>query len=195
MAKRTRKKVPPRHSLVLDVRLHKIDPPIWRRVSIPEHYTLHQLHRVFQLLFGWLDYHLYEFHVGNRSFEAPDEEAQYEDSTTTELCSLDLRTGSNFTYIYDLGDHWIHEITVEEVVPVIGEGEDLIPELLDGERVPHEDAGGVSGILELRKALRRKSHPEHRALRGWAGPHYDPARFDPWFANQNLALAAAWGAL
>jgi Plasmid pRiA4b ORF-3-like protein len=194
MSKRTRKRPPPRSRLIFDVRLRDIDPPIWRRVSIPEHYTLHQVHRVLQLLFGWLDYHLYQFEIGDRRFEAPDEEAEYEDSTAIELRQLELRPGSTFQYVYDLGDYWVHDVAVEEVLPVMDD-EDQLPALLSGERVPHEDAGGVGGMLELRKVLRKQTHPDHGALRGWAGNHYDPERFDPWLANQNLVLIAAWETL
>ena len=45
--------------VVLHIALEYIEPPIWRRVRVPENYTLHQLHRVLQFVFSWLDYHLY----------------------------------------------------------------------------------------------------------------------------------------
>jgi hypothetical protein len=55
----------------LCITLADIEPPIWRRVRVPDAYTLDQLHRVIQLLFGWLDYHLYSFEVGERRLEPP----------------------------------------------------------------------------------------------------------------------------
>lgn len=186
----------PRAHLVFRVALQEIDPPIWRRVSVPDHYTLHQLHRILQLLFGWLDYHLYEFRIAERRFEAPDEEAEHEDSTALDLRSLKLEVGARFEYIYDFGDDWVHEFILEEVFPVDGEDMDVFPRLLGGERAgPHEDSGGPGRYQEMVEALRNRRHPEHREFRAWLEPTYDPERFDPWLANQNLILAAAWGAI
>ena len=51
----------PARDLVLHVALRDTAPPVWRRLRVPDRLTLHQLHRVLQLAFGWLDYHLYEF--------------------------------------------------------------------------------------------------------------------------------------
>jgi hypothetical protein len=148
------------------------------------------------MLFGWLDYHLYEFRVGQRRFEAPGEEAEQEDSTGTELRSLRLKAGDCFEYIYDFGDHWIHDIKVEKRSPVSEIEWGLLPALLDGERAgPHEDSGGPYSNAEVRRAFLDPKHPEHSARRDWAGKHYDPRQFDPWLANQNLILVAAWGAI
>jgi hypothetical protein len=151
---------------------------------------------VLQFLFGWLDYHLYEFRIGTRRFEAPDEEAEHEDSTALDLGYFNVTVGSRLEYVYDFGDHWVHELVVEEVVRVSGEDMSIFPRLLGGERAgPHEDSGGPGGYDELVEALRNPKDPEHRELRAWAGPNYDPDRFDPWIANQNLILAAASGAI
>lgn len=57
--------------LELCISLADIEPPIRRRVRVPDAHTLHQLHRVIQLLLGWMDDHLYEFRIGERRFEAP----------------------------------------------------------------------------------------------------------------------------
>jgi hypothetical protein len=79
MTRRTR--LPRR--LVLRVTLGDIDPPIWRRLLIPDRLTLHQLHRVLQLVFGWQDYHLYAFEVGDRRFEAPGPRAARTEETVS----------------------------------------------------------------------------------------------------------------
>jgi hypothetical protein len=148
------------------------------------------------MLFGWLDYHLYEFRISGRRFEAPDDEAEQEDATTTDLRSLNLKAGDRFEYIYDFGDNWIHDVEVESLLPVSQAEWEHLPALLDGEYAgPHEDSGGPYNAEVVRQALLDPKHPEHTARREWAGRHYDPRRFDPWLANQNLALAAAWGAI
>ncbi|HEV7588708.1 MAG TPA: plasmid pRiA4b ORF-3 family protein, partial [Longimicrobium sp.] len=126
-----------------------------------------------------------------------DPEAEDEDSTAVTLRDLGLKVGAQFTYTYDFGDNWTHEIVVEGVHAVEHtRGAPRLPTLLDGVRAgPHEDSGGRSGYADMVRALRNKRHPEHRQYRDWAGPGYDPERFDPWLAGQNLALAAAWGAI
>jgi hypothetical protein len=183
--------------LLLRVTIAGIDPAIWRLVLVPDSYTLHQLHRVLQLLFGWQDYHLYDFRIGERRFEAPDPEAEDEPSTRFRLRDLGFAPGDRFVYTYDFGDNWKHEIVVEEAGPAAPRpGEPRLPELLGGERAgPHEDSGGRPGYADMMKALRNRRNAQHRMYRDWAGPLYDPERFDPWLAGQNLTLLAAWGAI
>jgi Plasmid pRiA4b ORF-3-like protein len=186
------------HNLVLHVTVADIEPAIWRQVRVPDSYTLHQLHRVFQLLFGWQDYHLYCFRIAERRFEEPhpEAEAEAEPSTRFRLRDFKFDPGDRFTYSYDFGDGWQHAVVVEKVLPMQGDPAERLPELLTGARAgPHEDSGGPHGYEEMAKALRNKRSPEHRGYRDWAGPLYDPERFDPWLAGQNLVLAAAWGAI
>lgn len=194
-ARRGRKPKP--RTLDLRITIAGIDPPIWRRVRVPNAYTLHQLHRVIQLVFGWLDYHLYAFEVGDRRFEEPLEEAEDEDSTAVRLGDLPLGTGAGFTYTYDFGDHWVHEIVVEErlISTPADEDEDPLPVLYGGERAgPREDCGGPDGHREMCEALRDPDHRDHGTYRLLADV-YDPERFDTWMARNNLTLAAAWGAI
>ena len=90
----------------LRVTLLEIEPPIWRSILVRADTTLHELHRVIQMLFQWYDYHLYRFDIGERGFEAPDEEAEGEDSTRAKLGQLGFRAGDTFEYTYDFGDDW-----------------------------------------------------------------------------------------
>lgn len=194
-----RRRTPPKPPRDLDLRvtLAEIEPPIWRLVRVPDHYTLHQLHRVFQLLFGWLDYHLYDFRIGERRFEEPDPEAEGEPSTKACLRDFGFKAGDRFTYLYDWGDNWEHAVVVESVMDAQPErGDPRFPIVIDGGRAgPHEDSGGRWSYAEMLKALRNRRHPENRHYRDWLEPTYDPERFDPWLAGQNLILAAAWGAI
>lgn len=193
-ARRSRKPKP--RLLELCITLAEIEPPIWRRVRVADAYTLNQLHRVIQLVFGWLDYHLYEFRVGDRRFEAPHEEAEGEDSAGITLRELALQKGARFTYTYDFGDNWVHEIEVEGVYMFIpADGDPSLPVLHAGERSgPPEDCGGPHGYAELLQALRDPEHHQHERLRLWAHD-YDPERFDVRTSRNNLVLAAAWGAV
>ena len=183
--------------LQLRIIMAEITPPIWRLVRVPDRFTLHQLHRVLQIVFSRLDYHLYAFRMGSRSFEAPDPESEAEDATAIVLNSLGLLPGSQFTYIYDFGDGWEHSIVVEALLPMPSEnGPDWSPRLLDGDRAaPPEDAGGPPGYAEAVAALSDPRHPQHKEIRDWVGTTYDPNKFDAWAIDHALALAVAWGAV
>jgi hypothetical protein len=184
--------------LELTITLAEIDPPIWRSVRVPDVYTLHQLHRVIQLVFGWLDYHLYSFQVGERRFEESLEEAEDEDSTVVRLSDLELSKSARLVYKYDFGDNWVHEIIVDDIYvvsPLDERDERLLPKLYGGERAgPPEDCGGPHGFANMLEALQNPEHPEHEEYRRWAGD-YDPERFDLRMVRNNLTLAAAWGAV
>jgi Plasmid pRiA4b ORF-3-like protein len=184
--------------LELTITLADIEPSIWRRVRVPDTYTLHQLHRVIQLLFGWLDDHLYGFDVGERRFEQPMEHAEDEDSTAVRLSDLQLSKNARLAYAYDFGDDWVHEIVVDDIhiVTLIDEHDErLLPALSSGERAgPPEDCGGPFGYAEMLEALRDPSHPEHEQYRQWSHG-YDPELFDLRMVRNNLTLAAAWGAI
>ncbi len=43
------------------IALLHIDPPIWRRIQVPEAYAFWDLHVVIQNTMGWLDCHLHTF--------------------------------------------------------------------------------------------------------------------------------------
>jgi len=40
-----------------------IEPPIWRRIEIPETYSFLDLHIAIQDVMGWLDYHLHQLEI------------------------------------------------------------------------------------------------------------------------------------
>jgi hypothetical protein len=183
--------------LLLRITMAEITPSIWRLIRVPDQFTLHQLHRILQIVFSHLDYHLYEFQVRSRRFEAPDPESEAEDATRIRLCDLTLSPGSQLTYIYDFGDGWEHNIAVEAMLPMpLENGPDWSPRLLDGERAaPPEDAGGPHGFMEVMAALKDRSHPRHKEIRNWVGNAYDPGKFDTWAVDHALTLAVAWGAV
>lgn len=177
---------------MLHVALQYIEPLIWRRVRVPENYTLHQLHRVLQLIFSWLDYHLYSFDISNRRFERPDRESEAEDATAFTLADLSLRVGRRFIYTYDFGDDWRHMIKVESFVPMPAAHEyDWSPRLMGGARAaPPEDVGGPPGYGML-----LKWDPGAAEVLGALPEGFAPERFDQRTLDQALALVAGWGAI
>jgi hypothetical protein len=183
--------------LTLRISLRDIEPVIWREITVPDSYTLLQLHRCIQLVFDWLDYHLFEFQVGPRSFEAADPDATGEDAGRTTLAELGLKAGSSLLYVYDMGDAWEHDILVQAIERIESDDEpDLLAYVIDGARAaPPEDVGGPPGYERLLLALRRGSHDDDADLIEWAGPGFDPELFDRRSQNHALILATTWGVI
>jgi hypothetical protein len=92
-------------------------PPVWRRVRLPATATLDELHRVIQVVFDWDDDHLHEFTVDGRRYADPSFGLEeYADEFRARLGRVMPRVGATMTYVYDLGDHGEHRITVERII-------------------------------------------------------------------------------
>jgi len=168
-----------RYVYQLKVSLDGIRPPIWRRLLVPSSITLPELHEVLQISMGWLDTHLHQFNCGAVRFGQPDPEFRdsVADETGVRLETVLSAKGERLVYEYDFGDGWEHKVTLEKILPYErGAG---IVRCTGGRRSgPPEDVGGVPGYAEFLAAYADSTHPRHREMRQWAGPHFDPNHFD-----------------
>jgi hypothetical protein len=174
----------------LKITLNEVQPVIWRRVQVPGGYTLDRVHRVIQHAMGWQDYHLHSFEIGGVQYGEPDPDGELalRDELDTRLDSIATK-GSRFTYIYDFGDWWEHDVAVEDVFPA--EPDERYPICVGGERAcPPEDVGGAYGYGELLVAIADPAHPEHETMRSWLGRRFDPAAFSPQVATTLLRRMA-----
>ncbi|MDP2857979.1 MAG: hypothetical protein Q8P50_08385, partial [Bacillota bacterium] len=172
----------------LRVSLKGVSPPIWRRLLVPSDITLHGLHQVIQRAASWTDSHLYEFRIGGQRYGVPDPDSgwygmEYIRSKKTLLKDV-ARPGKRFTYLYDFGDSWEHEVFVEDIEVV---SEPLThAECTDGKRAfPPEDCGGTPGYHDLLRALRDPDDPSHQEMLDWAG-NFDPEYFNKAEVNASL---------
>src|SRR5664279_5394865 len=101
------------------ITLRDCKPPIWRRVVVRADMKLDRLHRVIQIAMGWTDSHLHQFIAGGAYYGQPDPEGDAEMLNEKRYTVTDLAPGAKqkFTYEYDFGDSWEHEVLVEEVLP------------------------------------------------------------------------------
>ena len=102
---------------------------------------------------GWTSSHLWEFDVdgrcyGDPSFREFDDEPRVYGASGLTLCALIASGVRRFSYVYDLGDNWRHDVTVEE----IGDGEPGMgyPAFVDG-------AWDIPPSWMERGAVRRKT--------------------------------------
>lgn len=156
---------------------------------VPKNITLARLHTVFQTAMGWDDTHLHLFQIKGREYGETSHfvnlpEIRPERSTT--LIGFDLTAGDTFGYLYDMGDHWQHTVTVVSTDRV--EASTAIC-LLDGSNAcPPEDVGGVSGFAWFVLAMMDPAHEDHEQVMTWHGRYFDHTMFDL-NTNQNLLAA------
>ncbi|PZD70820.1 Tyrosine recombinase XerC [Acaryochloris thomasi RCC1774] len=158
----------------LKITLLGVQPKVWRRLQVSEVMTLAQLHPVVQAAMGWEGYHLHKFSVN--------EDEEDETLTLAELIGNEL---FSFSYLYNLGDMWQHEIEVEK--RLASEPEKTYPVCLAGKQAcPPEDCGGDWGYAHLLKVLKNPRHSDHRERKEWVGSEFDPKAFDLQEVNQAL---------
>ena len=129
------------------------DPLIWRSIQVPGRMTLGTLHRVIQVCMGWDNSDTHQFLVGKIFYQSgfgirdTKRDVAY-DEHNFELHQLEEGMQFLFTYLYDGGEGWELEITLEEV---IRNGlEDDIPVLLGGARAcPPAEVGDIHRYQSL----------------------------------------------
>lgn len=177
---------PGRAVFQLRIRLVDIEPVVWRRLLVPGGARLDKLHRIFQAAMGWQDYHLHSFEIGGSLYgthidDYPEEELD-ERTVTVERASKESRS---FSYEYDFGDGWSHEIAVEKSWRTPQAPKWAV--CLDGGGAcPPEDCGGPGGYADLLDILADPTHDEYEHMLGWAGGLIDPEEFDLALVNARL---------
>ncbi len=177
----------------IKVTLRGAKPPIWRRFEVPSDITLERLHRVIQIGFEWLDYHLHVFDTPAGRYGIPDPNGALDirNDAYKKLATVADWPGDRIRYTYDFGDFWELDIVVEAVQPA--EPGIRYPRCTGGRRAaPPEDCGGVWGYAEMLNVLANPKHEDHQARLEWLGIE-TPADFNPDAFNSlvvNLDLAS-----
>lgn len=170
----------------LRIALLDYQPEIWRRVIVPGSVRLNKLDRIIQEAMGWTNSHLHAFQIGDARYgmqfdEYPEGELDEKKFTLAAVAGL----GDRFTYEYDFGDSWEHEVVIEAVSTVRPTLKMSV--CLDGANAcPPEDVGGTWGYVELLEVLADPTHEDYKHYSSWAGKNYDPTKFD--LAQVNASL-------
>lgn len=172
---------------VFHVRLAATSPVIWRRLEIRAEVSFWHLHCAIQDAMPWQDKHLHEFRFPTGDKEArigiPGVDEFEEDGVSLASWKTPLRdwfvgVPSQCFYVYDLGDEWVHIVTLESRRPA--EPKDRYPRCTAGERrCPPEDVGGPQGYSNFLDAVSDPRHSEHRRYRKWLCDSWDPEPFLP----------------
>jgi hypothetical protein len=181
----------------IKVTLEGIRPPVWRRLLVQSDISLGELHDIIQAAFGWLDYHLHQFIVGDTYFGVPDPDylgyVEMHDEEEVTLDQVAAEESAKLRYEYDFGDSWLHQVLVEKIVPP--EPGQEYPVCTKGRRArPPEDVGGIWGYQYFLEAIADPEHEEHEEYLAWAGGAFDPEAFDAEEVNQALGALRHGGA-
>lgn len=170
----------------LKITLKWSKPPVWRRVVVRGDMRLDRLHEVIQIAMGWMHCHMHQFFGGSgfarTYYGSPDPEfAGMESDTLNEkrysVADLAPAAKRKFTYEYDFGDGWQHEVAAEKILPP--DPAFKHPVCLGGANAcPPEDCGGIAGYYNLLETLADPKHPEYADMKEWIGGELDPAAFD-----------------
>jgi len=103
------------------------------------------------------------------------------------LSDIFLTEKQKFTYIYDFGDDWNHQITLEKIL----EEKVLYARCIRASGAcPPEDCGGPWGYENLKAVLADNKHPEHKDTKAWLGispkGKWNEEAFDLVLINQEL---------
>ncbi len=184
--------------LALRLRLAEVDPAIWRRIEVPDDWTLLKLHDAIQVLMGWYDYHPWRFETKGVKYALPDPDGassrvrvRPKDPGRTTLSGVLKRPRDRIRYTYDFGDNWVIDVVLEAVLtPEAGV---QYPRCVDGERAgPPEDVGGAAAFQEFLEALADRYHERHEEFKDWIGGTWNAGAFDLAAVNAELhSLALA----
>lgn len=141
----------PKFTYQFKIKLRGItNPPVWRRVLVPANFTFSGFHAVIQEAFGWWNVHLYCF--GDKPYcrmltiaEIHEDDWGYAPDYDARKFALGELFGDGgivkkFCYVYDFGDDWIHDITLEKV---LDEFSDHATCIKGKGACPEENSGGV----------------------------------------------------
>ncbi len=176
--------------LQLKITLVGSKPAIWRELVVPGNYSLFDLHVAIQDAFAWQDGHLHQYFTespyqrNSRSKHIAIPMPELEDvidERKEQLSAWFKKPNDTLWYEYDLGDSWMHEVTLKKIIP--SHKTFKIPLLLDGERAcPPDDCGGIGGYYALLETLANPASADHRDMLEWLGidtaAGFDPEKFD-----------------
>lgn len=146
----------------IKISLDIVRPEVWRRAIVPAGITFSRLAAMLNDIMGWMGGHLYAVTTEERHYISgmPDDcfeeliprgdfeivQKQGTDGQQIEIDSIFDRS-RRLSYIYDLGDEWIHTVLIEKTRD---DYDYQYPRILEGDgSCPPDDCGGPLSYMEL----------------------------------------------
>ncbi len=162
----------------IKIKLMGTNPLVWRTLEVTSDMSLNGLSWAINLAMGWQCYHLHLFQVNGFEYGNIEEDEFEEWKSDKKLKIRDLvrQNITTFIYMYDFGDGWKHEISIEKEVQAVSSLR--YPVCRDGKSAcPPEDCGGIGGFTEYKEAISNRKHARHKEFLDWSGP-YNPTEFN-----------------
>jgi hypothetical protein len=162
----------------IKITLMHLDPPVWRTVLVPSNTNLRKFHRIIQRAMGWSESHLYMYEIGRERYGDPDPEwgPDIMDSRKMTLDKVFTAGRKSFTYEYDMGDGWRHEIKLLRAVDSEAGAKQRV--IAGARACPPEDVGGPPGYINLLVTLSDPESEDYEEMVEWLGGQFDPNEFD-----------------
>ncbi len=171
----------------IKVSLVGISPLIWRRLLVPDSTSIAELHYIVQIAMGGEDYHLHRFQIYAKDYGISRIGGMgfADNPWEVRLTDFGFRVRDRFTYQYDFGDNWEHDLRIEAIVEP--DPNKTYPICIEGNRAcPPEDCGGSWQYMHILHVLKSRWSPDKRAVREWMGKSFDPAAFTRRSINAEL---------
>jgi hypothetical protein len=100
--------------------LRGVSPMVWRRMQISGETSLAILHDIIQIIFGWDDEYLHQFHIYGKDYgKCYDGGLMFSDNAhKVYLNDFEFDTGDKFRYEYNFFEFWTIDIRIENIVVV-----------------------------------------------------------------------------
>jgi hypothetical protein len=170
-----------RKVLQFKITLKDIEPPVWRRIEIPDG-PLMMLHQCVQVAFGWQYHRPHQFIINGMRFgplsqKDFDADVEMQDEEGIRMSDLLPEAGKQtcWLYVYDFDEDWQHEVLFEGHPPL--EQWRLAPICREGEQAcPPVGIGGPQGYADYLQAMADPNHKRHKEVLELRGP-VDPEAF------------------
>lgn len=101
----------------IKIAVRGVSPMVWRRLRISADTSLAALHFIFQIVQGWGDDHLHQFHIYGKDYGISYEGGiGFPDNPfRVAIDDFAFDVGDRFTYEYNFFEHWLHDIRIEAI--------------------------------------------------------------------------------
>ena len=176
--------------LTLRIELQYIKPLIWRKIEVSSNFLLEAFHEVIINAMGWGGYHLSGFRKGNVAYATEEEMAAmpFGGDGFTPIEGLVLgdffkKKGDTLTFEYDMGDSWIHKLTLmKDPEPAFGDEPEEIRVISGRNACPPEDFGGPWRYNDFVQCWlsgdKKKLRKEFKDILDLVDKDFDPECFD-----------------
>lgn len=182
-----------RKFFLLKIQLCDTEIPVWRTFVVPSEIKLDLLHIAIQIVMGWENYHLHTFEVDDKTYTIKSlcDDGEMLNEKKFALKDLISKTGDALMYTYDMGDDWMHLITLED--SDYKNASSSPAHCIDGKGTcPPEDVGGVYGFEYFCEVINNPKHKEYKQMYEWV---YEQCGYDKsvtWPDDFNLLMTSRY---